>query len=47
MEIILVFAIIFVTKQYIDYQIETKDKSLHGFTQYLKAKYYDKSDTRR
>ncbi len=28
--------------QYMSYQVETKDKSIHGFIEWLKQKYYYK-----
>lgn len=46
MKLIFVIAIILVSKLYLDYQIETKDKSIQGFLQYLKTKYYDKPNSR-
>lgn len=28
--------------QYMSYQVETKDKSIQGFIEWMKQKYYDK-----
>ena len=46
MKFILVIAIIFISKMYLDYQIETGDKSIQGFLQHLKTKYFDKPNSR-
>ena len=31
-----------ISKQYLDYQIATKDRSIQGFIEYLKEKFYYK-----
>lgn len=33
---------LFLTVQYLNYQVKTKDQSIQGFIEYLKEKYYDK-----
>ena len=33
---------LFLSKQFIDYQIATNDNSIQGFIEYLKEKYYYK-----
>lgn len=45
MKFVLMLMTLLITKQYIDFQIQTGDKSLQGFLQYLKNKFYDKNDT--
>lgn len=44
MEFMLTIIAIFLTFQYVNFQIETKDKSLQGFIEYLKKKYYYKNN---
>lgn len=42
MKLILIIFALFLTMQYLDYQVNTKDKSIQGFIEYLKEKYYYK-----
>lgn len=34
---------LFLTFQYLDYQVKAKDKSIQGFIEYLKEKFYYKN----
>ena len=43
MSFVLIIIAMFLTFQYINYQVETKDKSLQGFLEYMKRKYYNKN----
>lgn len=45
MEFVLTIIAIFLTFQYVNFQIEAKDKSLQGFIEYLKEKYYYKNNS--
>lgn len=42
MKLILIILVIFLTTQYLDYQVKTEDKSIQGFIEHLKKKYYYK-----
>lgn len=42
MKFILVIFALYLTMQYLDYQVRTKDKSIQGFIEYMKQKYYNK-----
>lgn len=42
MKFILVIFALYLTMQYLDYQVKTKDKSIQGFIEYMKQKYYNK-----
>ncbi len=42
MSFVLIIIAMFLTFQYTNYQIEKKDKSLQGFIEYLKEKFYYK-----
>lgn len=44
MKFILIIIALFLTFQYMNYQVETKDKSLQGFIEYMKHKYYNKNN---
>ena len=44
MSFALVIIAMFLTFQYINYQVETKDKSMQGFIEYLKKKFYYKNN---
>lgn len=44
MEFILTIVAIFLAFQYVNYQIESKDKSLQGFIEHMKHKYYNKNN---
>ena len=44
MSFILVILGLIISKKYFDYTIETGDKSLQGFIEYLKEKYYYRKD---
>lgn len=44
METILIIAAIAFTVTYLNYQIETKDKSIQGYIKYMKNKYWKKKD---
>lgn len=43
MEGILLVIGLVLTFQYLDYQVKTGDKSIQGFIEYLKRKYYNKN----
>lgn len=43
MKFILIIVALFLAFQYVNYQIETKDKSIQGFIQHMKHKYYNKN----
>ena len=43
MSFVLIIIAMFLTFQYMNYQVETKDKSLQGFLEYMKRKYYNKN----
>lgn len=42
MKIIAVILVFFLTMQYLDYQVKTSDKSIQGFIEYMRNKYYRK-----
>lgn len=44
MSFVLIIIAMFLTFQYMNYQVETKDKSLQGFLEYMKRKYYSKNN---
>lgn len=44
MKFILIIVALFLTFQYMNYQVETKDKSIQGFIEYMKRKYYNKNN---
>ena len=44
MSFVLIIIAMFLMFQYTNYQIETKDKSLQGFIEHLKKKFYYKND---
>lgn len=42
MKLIITAIIAFLSFQYVNFQIETEEKSIQGFIEYLKNKYYKK-----
>ena len=42
MKFFLLILALFLTAQYLNYQVKTKDQSIQGFIEYLKEKYYYK-----
>ena len=44
MEIIVLIIILGITYTYLDYQVKEKDKSIEGYINWMKSKYYKKKD---